>query len=418
MIQGLVIGLAGLGDFGGRRLTESWIPIAQTQIQAGRRVEFFLAERDAGRLEETLRGLQDAGLRGRGFSDWQEMLDVGGREIDLLHVMTPSNQHHPSLCAAIDRGTPVIVGEKPWVLSAAELVDLRRCWGRGHSALLADFPEQFGSVVSSLTRYLEDHDMRVVRARTYRDNEVGEDLRRGLRRGVMGGSWKDKAGPHDVANSLAVTGPVSDYRIVYAETTRLMEVSPGRFLTENNTITHDPRAAADAEGRVRLVLEGPAGEVDVRLGYGWLGIPDDVRREVEDAVASFNLPPVIARTTGTHGRPEEDLRFSIFQAEGAPGDRAWLIAQTGYRGGVQPFAVVRRGREQRFLPLPDEPDPYRPMLQFALEVLFGQANPDLHTHRAWQVHEIMLAVGAQLKRTRTTARPHPAELPVPQAAWA
>jgi hypothetical protein len=140
-----------------------------------------------------------------------------------------------------------------------------------------------------------------------------------------------------------------------------------------------------------------------------------VPAEAQRFVASLTLPrPAIARSYDEDGDPEEDLRLAVIEAANPQGTRAMLVIQTGYRG-VEPFALVRQGREQHFLPLPDE-KPYAPVLQHTLDVLLGEAVPE--TPEALLVHEILLDARARQIQRRAPKRPQPAETVWPRAAWA
>lgn len=69
---------------------------------------------------------KDLDLEGRGvrlFTDWKQMLDICGDELDMVCVPTPLNMHAPMHRDCVDRGLPVFL-EKPPTNDYAELASM------------------------------------------------------------------------------------------------------------------------------------------------------------------------------------------------------------------------------------------------------------------------------------------------------
>ncbi|MFC7335968.1 Gfo/Idh/MocA family protein [Haloferula chungangensis] len=78
-----------------------------SEIAPGNRIA-FLCDIDANRIKEASARFPDAQI----FSDYREMFEKVGDQIDVVTVSTPDHMHFPIACEAIGRGKPVMV-QKP-----------------------------------------------------------------------------------------------------------------------------------------------------------------------------------------------------------------------------------------------------------------------------------------------------------------
>ncbi len=345
--------LAGYGSFGkviASKMKDLEMPGIKTNF-------YLIAERD----KEKRKAAESLGVETVGSVEELVHRIRGNKGKTVVWIATPSEEHVDHLREVLKANPSMTIVEKPLSLYKNGLKGIKGARG----GWMMDLIEEQNPAVLALIDHMKEKGISVTGGdmEFYRMNSIGikKLLDPEFRSGIEGGADLDKM-VHDAGVAFFLSqkfgGKLKGYRLKKVKVPHYMpkgleeDTLLDRRMNETKKLDKD---TAVAEGEINAVIRTKGGKFNVKLVGGWLGVPEEMKPELEKLARKLGKNPIWTNRNaiGDYAFPWEELRLFRMRLDTDKGEKEFIGSMLPRGDGF--FLFKKAGKRWEEIPIKEYP---------------------------------------------------------------